>query len=80
VSELFTAIEQQDFFHRSLIGSTAYTAGRPPKGKIENDGGRVPMSFARNKQRNDKTVLIYTHESQLDCCRKIRRTLLAGAP
>jgi hypothetical protein len=33
-----------------------------PNGKVENDGGSVAMSVARNKHRNGKTHLTYTHE------------------
>jgi hypothetical protein len=62
VSELFTTVEQQDFFHGEPHRIPGDTVERSPNGKIENDGGRVPMSLRRSKHCNGKTDLIYTHE------------------
>ncbi|EPJ78417.1 MULTISPECIES: hypothetical protein [Pseudomonas] len=46
----------------SLIGFHGMAVEGPLHGKVENDGGRITMSFMGNKQPNGKTDLTYTHE------------------
>ncbi|CAN7328312.1 MULTISPECIES: hypothetical protein [Pseudomonas] len=46
----------------NLIGFHGMGRQRPPHGKVENDGGRITMSFMGNKPPDGKTDLTYTHK------------------
>jgi hypothetical protein len=66
VSEFFTAIEQQHFFHEK---ASAQPVGWMEKGNW--NGGRLMMCRARNKPVLRKIHLIKKHESNADCCHSI---------
>jgi hypothetical protein len=66
VSEFFTAIEQQHFFHEK--------ASAQPLGWVEKrnwNGGRLTIRLARNKPVLRKIHLIKKHESNADYCHSI---------
>jgi hypothetical protein len=70
VSEFFTAIEQQHFFHEK---ASAQPVGWMEKGNW--NGGRLAIRLARNKPVLRKIHLIKRHESIADCCNNIRGIL-----